>query len=275
MTAYLVNRLVGTPYLVTSHGADAFRLNSGPLRRVKRAIVTRSSRFIAVSRDIAHEIAAGQIPVEVQPSGIDFDLWRRLVGERTPQAGRILFVGRLDAKKGVADAIRAVAGLDDVQLRIVGDGPLRQDLETLAATLGSAESCVFLGRSTREQIAEEMRTAACVVIPSVNAPDGDRDGTPTVLGEAIAAGVPVVASRIAGIADYVEHQKTGLLHVPGDVADLRDCVRSVAHSPEFGQRLADNAQEQFKNALDVRVVATRYANWYREVIADTAVSDAD
>ena len=263
LVAYATRPITRTPYIITSRGADAFLLNSGLLKRVKLAAINGAARFVGVSRDITEQFLVTRTPLEVQPSGIDFTLWKNLVGQRAPEDGRILFIGRLTAKKGVADAIRAVSGLDDVQLRIVGNGPLAGELKELTTSVNADGKVVFLGQQKREQIADELRAAACVVIPSVDAPDGDRDGTPNVLGEAIAAGVPVVASRIAGISDYIVEGVTGLLHEPGDIAGLRACLFSLVHSPNCGDAFALNASSQFREPLDVQTVIKRYGEWYR------------
>lgn len=263
LVAYLTRPITRTPYIITSHGADAFRLNSGPLQAVKSAVINGSTRFIGVSRDVSEQFIGARTPLEVQPTGVDFALWQRLVGERTPEDGRVLFVGRLATKKGIADAIRAISCLERAELRIIGDGPLSDELQELAEASGVSDRVVFLGRRTRGEIAIELKSAACLVIPSIAAPDGDRDGTPNVLGEAIAASVPVVASRIAGLADYVHHGTTGLLHEPGDVQGLRDCLRQVIRSPELGVSFARDALARFKDPLDVKNVAARYGGWYR------------
>lgn len=266
LVAYLTRPITRTPYIITSRGADAFRLNSELLKRAKLATINGAVRFVGVSRDITEQFLIARTPLEVQPSGVDFALWKNLVGQRAPMDGRILFVGRLAAKKGVSDAIRAVAGLDDVQLRIVGDGPLAEELKELATSFNADDRVVLLGQRTREQVADELRAAACVVIPSVDAPDGDRDGTPSVLGEAIAAGVPVIASRIAGISDYVVGGETGLLYEAGDVDGLRACLRVIAQSPELGDSFAAEALSRFRHALDLHTGARRYGEWYRAAL---------
>lgn len=268
LVAYVTRPITRTPYIITSRGADAFRLNQGLLKHLKLAAIGGAERFVGVSRDITEQFLNARTQLEVQPSGIDFGLWQRLVSERSPEMGRILFVGRLVAKKGVADVIQAAAGLDNVQLRIVGDGPLNESLKQLAKSVNAGDRVVFLGQRTREQIAEEFRAAACVVIPSVDAPDGDRDGTPNVLGEAIAAGIPVIGSRIAGISDYILGGETGLLHEPGDIEGLRACLLKLVHSPDLGDSLALEAFVRFKDRLDIRTVATRYGDWYRAAIFD-------
>jgi glycosyltransferase involved in cell wall biosynthesis len=202
----------------------------------------------------------------VQPSGVDFALWEQLVGHREPTAATVLFVGRLASKKGVADAVRAVAGLPDVNLRIVGDGPDRDALQALVEDLGVESRVQLLGQMPRERIAEEFRSATCVVIPSVQAPDGDRDGTPNVLGEAAAARVPVVSSRIAGLEAFVRDRTSGLLHEPGDVEGLRQAIQDIISDPAAAATFAEEAFVALRPVLDMPQVADRYAEWYLSAI---------
>ncbi len=267
LVSFMIQAVFGTPYIVTSQGADAFRLNRGPLRRINRAVLNRSARLVGVSQDIVDQFAPIRCEASVQPSGVDFRLWNELVSEREPVSGHVLFVGRLAEKKGVADAIRAVARKDGLCLRVVGDGPLEDELKGLATSMGIGDRVTFLGRLAREQIAAEMRTAMCLTIPSVTAADGDRDGTPNVLGEAIASGVPVVASRLAGLAEYIVDGETGLLHEPGDVAGLAGHLESLMASSETCKKLAERARSMFTPQLDINAVAKTYARWYRELIS--------
>lgn len=263
LVALLLNVFTRTPYIVTSQGADAFRLEVAPLRWLKRRIVSRAARFVGVSADITHRFDGVLAELETQPSGIDFEFWEQAVGVRAPEHATVVFVGRLAGKKGVDVAVRAIVEVEAATLRIVGDGPERRRLEELADTLGVRERVVFVGQKSRDQIAVEFRTATCVVIPSVTAPDGDRDGTPNVLGEAVAAGVPVIASRIAGLEELVSNGATGLLHEPGHVGQLRDCLGEIIADPQLAKRLADEAKSRLRETLDLKRVAERYAAWYQ------------
>lgn len=263
LVARLLNWVFGVPYIVTAQGADVFRLDAKPLRGLKRRVINNSTRFVAVSRDIAMHIDDLTVAVEVQPSGIDFAQWEGLVGRREPEAGKVLFIGRLATKKGVADAIRAVANIDHATLVVVGDGPLREELERLTTELRVTKRVKFLGSRSRAEIAEQMRTASCLVIPSVTAPDGDRDGTPNVLGEAIAAGVPVIGSRIAGIAEYLIDERTGLLYPPGDIVRLGACIENLL-SMEGAEAMSREAKKELSPTLDINHVARRYADWYQK-----------
>ncbi len=266
LVALIMRAVFGTPYVVTSRGSDAFQLNRGPLCRINRAILNKSARLVGVSRDIVEQFPDVDCEASVQPSGVDFGLWNSLVPSRKPELGRVLFVGRLAEKKGVADAIRAVAHVRGARLRVVGYGPLEDELKRLAASIRVEHRVTFLGRLTREQIAAEMQTAMCLVIPSVTATDGDRDGTPNVLGEAIASGVPVVASRLAGLADYIVDGETGLLHDAGDFNHLAVHLEWLMRSPMSSSELAVEARSKFESILDIKAVAAQYATWFRYAI---------
>lgn len=255
------------PYMVTSQGADAYRLETGPIGWMKRRIVARASLFVGVSADITRRFDGLPTTLATQPSGVDFDFWESTVGVRRPERARVVFVGRLASKKGVDVAIAAVAESDALALTIIGDGPERSRLEELTDALGVRDRVIFLGQKSRNDVAAEFRTATCVVIPSVVAPDGDRDGTPNVLGEAIAAGVPVVAARIAGLEELLVDRRHGLLHPPGDTEQLRRCLEEIVGDSNLAERLAANAKTELRDQLDLLRVAERYADWYRRLVA--------
>ena len=270
LVALILRMLTGAPYVVTSHGADAFRLETGPSRLLKRAVLRRASAVIAVSGEIAEKLSDLRSDVHVQPVGVDFAAWSPVAQERAPEQGRVLFVGRLSEKKGVESLIRGIEGVAGASLRIAGEGEQEAELRRLVADEGLSARVEFLGRLSRTALAEELRVAMCVAIPSVTAADGDRDGTPTVLGEAAAAGVPVIASRLGGLQEGIVEGSTGLLHVPGDVDGLRACIERMMTDEHLGRVLAQNAHEHLRGLLDAPVVADRHADWYRSAIASRA-----
>jgi colanic acid/amylovoran biosynthesis glycosyltransferase len=122
---------------------------------------------------------------------------------------------------------------------------------------GVADRAQVLGQLERDRIADEMRSATCIVIPSVSAPDGDQDGTPNVLGEAVAAAVPVIASQIAGLEELLLDGRSGLLHEPGDVPGLRACIRRLMNEPDLAVMLAARARSDLQQLLGLPLVAER------------------
>ena len=118
-----------------------------------------------------------------------------------------------------------------LELDLVGGGPLRAELEQRGAALGLAARVRFHGSLPEPAVAQLLDRADCFVLPSVVAHDGQMEGIPVALMEALAAGVPVVATRLSGIPELVRDGETGLLAEPGDVADLRRALRALLADP--------------------------------------------
>ena len=222
LVAWMLRRLSGAPYVVTVHGADAFTLTSGPASWLKRVVV----RGLRLDRARQRGDRAGPSPgvgpsLLPLPMGVDVASIRAEVGPRRPEAGRILFVGRLVEKKGVDVLCAAVAKVPGVHLVVAGGGPLRSQLLEQAEALGHRRpDRASSGRAARAEVMAELARAAVVAIPSRVGADGDADGVPVVLGEAMAAGVPVVVSRQGGLAEHVTDGVNGLLTEPGSVDEL-------------------------------------------------------
>ena len=176
-----------------------------------------------------------------------------------------LFVGRLAAVKGVPvlfDAIVAMADRHpDLTLRLVGDGPDRPALEAEIARHGLTDRVVFLGYRSQAEVADELAQADVFVLPSF------AEGVPVVLMEAMAAQVPVLTTRIAGIPELVEDKVSGLVVPPGDVAAFTDALEVLLSDPD--------KRAQFGAAGRAKVVeeynAAKEARWLSELICSYAV----
>jgi glycosyltransferase involved in cell wall biosynthesis len=161
--------------------------------------------------------------------------------EAPPNSDRVLCVGRFVAKKGFTDAIAALrlarAGGAALEMDVIGDGPLRPELEAAAQGLPVR----FLGWRTPEQVARAMEEAFALLAPSRVAGSGDSEGLPTVVLEAQARGLPVVATRHAGIPEAVQDDTTGLLAAEGDVPALAAALGRLACEPALRARLRQAA----------------------------------
>lgn len=253
-----------TPYILTSHGADAFVAAGGLLGRIKNFAVAGASRFVAVSQEISDQYAHVTDRRAVQPVGVDFKAWTHVRRTRSPEPGRVLFIGRLTEKKGVGVLLRSASFVPQISVRIAGNGPDVAQLLAISDDPNLKGRVHFLGQLTRQELEHELRLAAFIVIPSVIARNGDRDGTPTVLGEAVAAGVPVICSELAGLADYVEGGVSGLTVAPGDVEELAEALRQLSDHPSYAERIANAALEKLREVLDHSNAADRYELWYSE-----------
>lgn len=201
--------------------------------------------------------------------GVDFDAIRAGVGSRDPVPGRLFFVGRLAEKKGVDVLLEALAEVEGFTLRVGGDGPERAALEEQVDRLGLRGRVVFMGRLGHKAILKELRMAAAVTLPSKVARDGDQDGTPVVMMEAVAAGVPVIASSLGGLGEYLDDGRTGILAVPGDVGSLVHALERASADAKNLERIGSTAQDQLSSEISVEGVANRYAEYLDRALGDS------
>ena len=187
--------------------------------------------FLPVSKTLAsrlYEEGCDPARIRVHPSGIDC---RRIEYRNTVPAGgeaRLITVARLVEKKGVAYAIHAVKHLRDagrrVSYAVIGEGPLREDLQQLIGTLGLTEHVRLLGPLPHNIALHAMRDAHILLAPSVTSRDGDVEGIPNAVKEAMAIGLPVVATLHGGMAELVDDGVSGFLVPERDAQALAERV---------------------------------------------------
>lgn len=256
LAAWIVWRLTGTPYSFTAHAHDLFVHQAMLARKAAdAAFVVAISEF---NRRFLLERAGARRPdVHVVHCGVDARRFpfrvRRPGGEP-----RIACVAALRPYKGHSVLLRALAGapapLDRARLELVGDGPLRGQLEQEAARLGLADRVRFHGSLPEPSVAAVLADADAFALPSVIARDGDMEGIPVALMEALAAGLPAVATRQSGVPELVRDGATGYLAEPGDVESLRDALRRALSEPDpdaraaHGRALVENEFDQDRSA---------------------------
>lgn len=264
------------PLIVTLHGNDVTGAATGATRSVQRyrrrllELFEYSARLIAVSdhiRTVAISLGAPANKTVVHHIGVPI----QSPSTATPMRSGLLFVGRLVAKKGAEDLIRALASspeLGGVVLDIVGDGPLRGDLASLADQLGVEVR--FRGTLPPEQVKALMAGSEIVVVPSRTAPNGDTEGLPTVVMEAGICGAPVVGYRHAGIPDVVSHDETGLLVDEGDISALAHAIRELLQDRMKARRLGAAAAERIQADFDVAQQAVSLERIYEDALTQPA-----
>lgn len=273
--ACVANRSNGPPILVTSHGGDLFGLRSRLARALTRWTLTRSEKIAVVShymKSVIHsEHGIAEEKIAVLPMGVDLSAQfadaRQL--ERLPHS--IVFVGRLVEKKGVRYLIEAFKivreTLSAATLDIVGDGPMRDELERRVLDLDLGQAVRFRGAVAQTQIPSYLGAAAVAAVPSIVDRSGDQEGLGLVTIEAMGCGCPVVASDLQAIHDVVQDGTTGLLAVPGDPADLAEKLLLLLMQPELAAKLARNARAFVVERFDWESVADNYANHIRRAAA--------
>jgi glycosyltransferase involved in cell wall biosynthesis len=178
-------------------------------------------------------------------------------------AGRVvvLFIGRLVPVKGLDRLLEACGQLSDrVAIVVLGDGPERHELEQLATRLGVPT--LFLGEQGGTVRDDWLGAADLLALPSVILPDGSTDSAPVVLLEAMAAGLPVVATEIGGNAELIRHGESGLLVPPGKPGPLREALAQLVRDPQLRGRLGTAGRERAK-----RFTWDRVGGELRELLA--------
>lgn len=258
LIARTVGRRHGVPYVVVAHGADAYALNGRLTRWLKRVVLRDAAGVHAVSSEIGRrldDLVPGCVSM-IEPVGVEIPA--PPASSSTRDVDRLLFVGRLAEKKGADVLLEALAKVPGSwTVDIVGDGPDRRSLEALSARLDLADRVRFLGALPHGEVEEALRTAALVVVPSRTARDGDRDGTPVVVMEAMVAGAPIVASSLGGIAEVLTHGDTALLVPEADPGALADAITAALADPRAASDRAGRARRFAEEHLDVRAVAQR------------------
>ncbi len=251
----------GVPLVVHFRGSDASaQARLGLLRGRYRRLLALAAGVIVKSRPMADTlIALGASPdrLLISPSGANPELFHGSVPDQAPP--RLLAVGRFVAKKGPLQTIRAFSELcrtlcsEDPQpsLWMVGDGPLLRQAQALVQTLALQERIHFLGVRPQEQVAELMREVRGFVQHSMVAPDGDSEGNPVAVMEAQLSGLPVVATRHAGIPEVVLDGQSGFLVEEGDETAMAQAMAQVLQDPDLAARLGDCGRQRVQEHFTI------------------------
>jgi colanic acid/amylovoran biosynthesis glycosyltransferase len=252
--ALVAARLAGITCSFVCHGHDVYAEPEDLPLKLASADLT-----VAVCGDLARDLAAisSRATLVEVPCGIDPDRFR--FRDQVTTNGRLLFMGRLVAQKGLDDLITALALLAPQErpaLDIVGDGPLREALgrQVAAAGLGDVQ---FLGPKPAQWLVENGARYLALVAPFKIAPDGARDTGPLVVKEAMAMGLPVISTAFMGVKETLDHE-TGFLVPPADPLGLQAALRiAMQQCPQSRRRMAGAARERVARLFSLPASADR------------------
>jgi glycogen(starch) synthase len=271
LVAYGLKAVSRVPYVVSFrgkdvHGGQAREMGgiTGALKAVSMPVWRNANALVANSQGL-HDIALRVDPdarIEVIPNGIDTD--RFYPADSHPEGKiRILYVGRLEPFKGIEtllSALARIASTERIQLQLVGDGSLRADLERKVADLGLSEAVTFQGWVDREAVPKCYRRADLFVMPSLV------EGMPNGVLEAMASGLPVIASRVPGTEEIVQDGHNGLLFEPTSVDGLADALKRAIEDHDLRRRLGTEAR-RVSHERSWEHVARRYASVYDRILS--------
>ena len=169
----------------------------------------------------------------------------------------VLFIGRLTEIKGLGVLLKAMEGLDGLQLVVAGDGETRDEYERMARHLSL--NARFIGRVGAPEREQLLSACDAVVIPSIVLADGRTEGTPVVCLEAMAAGRVVIASRVGGLAEVITDGENGLLFEQGDHRMLKEKLMLALSDDSLRQRISENAQHAVA-AYDWKRIGLRFTD---------------
>jgi colanic acid/amylovoran biosynthesis glycosyltransferase len=267
----------GIPIVTSFYGYDA---TSFPLRgrglgaRILRRLFRRGDLFLALSEDMRRDLLALGAPpdkVVIHHIGVSLERFSFTARRSESAALRVLFVGRLVEKKGIFDLIAAVAAIapahPGLRCDVLGGGALEEAARRAVAAAGLEATVVIHGAVPPDAVADAIAAADLLVAPSKRAPSGDKEGTPTVIQEAMASGLPVVSTRHAGIPEMIESGREGLLVDEGDSAALAQAIASAAESSELRAGWARAARAKIEEGWDATRQAQRLEDLYEWVVA--------
>jgi colanic acid/amylovoran biosynthesis glycosyltransferase len=250
-----------TPLYVHFHGYDATSLPRDSLwRRSYRQLFRDAAGIIAPSSFIADRLEAmgcARNKLHVSACGIDVPAAPASFARQR----RFVAVGRLVEKKSPLSTLRAfalVARRDPkVRLDIVGDGPLRERCIAAVSDLGLVDCVTFHGALPNERVMQLLSNSFAFVQHSVEAPDGDCEGLPVAILEAMACALPVISTRHSGIPDAVLHGETGLLVAEHDIDGMAGAMMAVLGDPEMAARMGRAGRDHVESAFTRARTAAR------------------
>lgn len=265
LIALLTHKLTGVSFSFTAHARDLYQLPP-PIVAERAAQATAVLTCCGPNLRYLHEIlpAEARGKVELIYHGVQLDAFQpRAPGGEPAEAPLILSVGRLVEKKGFPDLVGACQRLRAAgrrfQCQIVGEGPLEAVLRAQIAAAGLEDTVLLPGACTQQQLIPLMQRADIFALAPFVTDDGDRDGVPNVLVEAMACGVPVVSTAVAGIPDLVTHDHNGVLVAARDVGALAAGLADLLDDPDRRRRLGAAARQTVAEHFDLRSAARRIA----------------
>ncbi len=263
-------RRAQVPYLITCHGSDVRLLERGDLvRRIALPVFREAAQVTTVSKFLAEDLQlmlpAAEARVLVTPMPVDVN--RFVAGAVTAKADppRVLYAGNLVPSKGVDVLLRAVAELSRrgvaCELKILGEGPARRDLEALAGQTGMASRTTWSPFVPQVQMASEYGASTVTVLPT----RGHAEGLGLTLVEALLAGSAVVGTAAGGIPEVVVHERTGLIARDGDPNDLADQIQRLLTDASLRERLSRAGKEHVLQTYAPETAIDRFLEIYHVV----------
>ncbi|HEY0058559.1 MAG TPA: glycosyltransferase, partial [Flavisolibacter sp.] len=265
--ALIMSKLSGIEYSCSAHAHDIFTTGEAELARkitASRLVITCTRFNLEYLKAIAPGESKGRIHHVYH--GIDLSKWQGRKGFHPFKNGiHILSVGRLVEKKGTVYLLQAVKQLKKsygIKCSIVGEGPLLPVLKDFIRQHQLEENVHLYGALEQEKIKPLYEAADLFVLPCKKTVDGDRDGLPNVLMEALAVGVPVISTALSAVPELIENEVTGLLVPQEDAGSIAEAVMRLMNDPTLYQDIVANGWKKIKK-FDIHQSTGRLSQLFR------------
>ena len=244
--AWLIRKILKIPYIVWGRGNDVYRPNRFG-RMTTKPILQNADAILVLTENMRIKLnTIYNTKIYVVPNGIDVEKYNEVTKNTDNETGRknILFVGSLYPVKGVHYLIMAMKlvhdKMPDAKLILVGDGEERERLAALSIQLGVQKNVQFVGKVPHEKVQTFMQRADIFVLPSLS------EGFPNVILEAMASGLPIIASRVGGIPDIITNDINGYLVEVKDINDIANKTILLLHDDALRKKISDNNRHLVK-----------------------------
>lgn len=271
--AMYASSLSSVPFSITAHANDIYE--RAWLLKEK---VDRSAFFATISefnKRYLEDKGVDSSKISIVRCGVEPTQFSKRVETLEQKNPRVGAIGRLVEKKGFDTLIRAVAILKAqgvvVELQIAGSGPLFEQLQALALSLGlNAQYVTFLGALPHVEVASFIKSLDAFVLPCKQDENGDIDGIPVVLMEAMLSGVPVISSELSGIPELIVHKETGLLVSPANEQELADTILTLISTPALKNDMINYAISKVKREFSLKSNVNRLKGMFVQVMNGAA-----
>ncbi len=251
--------------ICTSHGGDLYSLQGKVLSQLKKWILQKNNSITVVNSAMKTELVASGVDancIEVIPMGVDLD-HTFVANELLKKPFSLLFIGRLVEKKGLQyllDALpQVIECYPQTKLTIIGQGPLEKSLKQQVINLNITDHVHFLGSIKNSLLPAYYQSHQLAVFPFIVASNGDREGLPVVITEAMGCSCNVLTTNLPGIEDLVTHQQNGMIVSQKSSLELSNAILYLFDHPDTADKLAKTASEQIRQ-LDWDLIAHKYQN---------------
>lgn len=269
--AMVVSQMLNLPYSITTHAFDIYSSRND----LFRLTTTNANRLVTISEfnkramlDLNKSLSAEKI--DVIHCGIDLENFHIVGKKQENEVIQITSVGSLIEKKGHEFLIRACGALNaqgmSFQCVIVGAGALEPSLRALIGQLGLEDVVVLAGHQTQAWVKDRLSQTDVFVLACTVTDDGDRDGIPVSMMEALAMGVPVISTPVTGIPELIRHEETGLLVPERDVNCLAAAIKRLAQDAVLRETLARQGRIKVEKEYDIQKNASRLLDLFQQMI---------